>query len=155
MNIHALRTFNQKKIVFEYNDRYTCVAYIKELMNSYRIFGFIGSLGTGKTTIIADILKAFDVTDLVVSPTFTYVNRYKNDKNQIVYHFDLYRIHSIYEFQEQGFDEYLHQPDSWVFIEWPEVIEPLLKDTVCFISLEYGDTADVRKATIYTPSENI
>lgn len=98
---------------------------------------FSGSLGAGKTTLIQAILKKFGIYDAIQSPTFTYLNSYTNAEGYSFYHFDLYRIKSVQNFLEAGFDEYLYQPQSWALIEWPEVIRPLLKKRVCAIAIEY------------------
>ena len=116
------------------------------LMNQLQVFTFTGPLGVGKTTLIKEILKECNVSQTVTSPTFTYLNVYENDKNQLFYHFDLYRINSLDEFLAAGFEEYLYAPNSWTFIEWPAIIMPLLKEKVCHCELEYVN--DTRKIII-------
>ena len=64
-----------------------------------------GELGAGKTKFVEGILAHFDLQDEISSPTFTIVNEYKNDKISI-YHFDLYRLGDIYEFENIGGGEY-------------------------------------------------
>jgi len=81
----------------------------------------------------------------VQSPTYTYVSVYHLPNNKTIYHFDLYRIPSLDEFIVAGFDEYLYRPNSWCFIEWPEVILPLLKERTLCIALNYGQTEDIRQ----------
>jgi tRNA threonylcarbamoyladenosine biosynthesis protein TsaE len=93
-------------------------------------------------------LRSCGITETITSPTFTYVNEYTNSKAEHFYHFDLYRIGSVEEFQSQGFDEYLYQGQSWAFIEWPEVIMPLLTHNVCFVSFDYHEDSDKRIVTI-------
>lgn len=117
------------------------------LMKEHSVITLTGSLGAGKTTLTQALLKKCGVTDPVTSPTFTYVNRYENSKGEVFYHFDLYRIKTIDEFIMAGFDEYLYQPKTWCIIEWPEVILPLLKHSVCHVCLEYQDEKS-RKALI-------
>jgi len=112
---------------------------IRGLVGQYPIITFTGSLGAGKTTLIGRILAHYGVQEPVTSPTFTYLQQYTTADGKIVYHFDLYRIDSVDAFLAAGFDEYLHQPGSIVFIEWPEVIMPLIADSVCHINLEYCD----------------
>jgi len=114
------------------------------LENNKKIITLIGELGAGKTTLVKKLLKSWGVKETITSPTFTYVNLYKAniDKKDItIYHFDLYRIESIDQFCEMGFEEYLFRPDSISIIEWPEVINGLLeknKDLVLKINIEHS-----------------
>lgn len=108
-----------------------------ELKENCSVYAFTGSLGAGKTTLVQALLQRFGVTGIIMSPTFTYVNVYYNADKQSLYHFDLYRLHTVDDFVAAGFEEYLYQPASWSFIEWPEVIQPLLKDRVCHVSIDY------------------
>jgi len=96
------------------------------------------------TTIIRELLRSWGVKAPITSPTFNYVNAYQNAKGEHFYHFDLYRIESLEEFVESGFDEYLYAPDSWVLIEWPDVIEALLKEHVCAVSIEQAKDSSQR-----------
>lgn len=84
-----------------------------------------GEIGTGKTTFVKGIVKAFSVTTspLVSSPTFVYLNIYEG--RQPVYHFDLYRLQSAQSFLDMGFDEYLFS-SGVSCIEWSERISSLL-----------------------------
>ncbi|MFA6526983.1 MAG: tRNA (adenosine(37)-N6)-threonylcarbamoyltransferase complex ATPase subunit type 1 TsaE [Candidatus Babeliales bacterium] len=122
------------------------------LFNQYSIVAFYGPLGIGKTTIIKEILKQSGVQEQVTSPTFGYVNTYTNADGQSFNHFDLYRITTLEQFINAGFDEYLSRSKTISFIEWPEVIAPLLsdglfdKDVVCFF-LKY-DLEDISQRLI-------
>lgn len=118
-------------------------------MNDLNIFTFKGSLGAGKTTIIKQILKESGVKEVITSPTFAYVNSYKNNERQTFHHFDLYRLDSLESFLSLGFDEYLYQPDSYCFIEWPEIIDELFQNSdlnkkKCCITLSF-DSEDIEK----------
>jgi tRNA threonylcarbamoyladenosine biosynthesis protein TsaE len=119
-----------------------------KLHDQCSIYTFTGSLGVGKTTLVREILQCAGVKGPVSSPTFTYVNVYKNDQKQTFYHFDAYRLDSLEQFQAQGFDEYLNAPNSWSFIEWPEHLGPLLTHRVCNVTLDYG--ADGNRQIVYT-----
>lgn len=110
-----------------------------KLMDHYQIFTFTGPLGAGKTTLIRTLLNECGVIGPVTSPTFTYLNVYENNHDQKFYHFDLYRIASMNDFQAAGFDEYLYVPGSWTLIEWPTLILPLLTQSVCHCELDYAD----------------
>jgi tRNA threonylcarbamoyladenosine biosynthesis protein TsaE len=104
-----------------------------------KIITLTGDLGAGKTTLVKELLRQWGVQDEILSPTFTYVNCYKNDQGQKILHFDLYRITNLDQFLELGFDEYLSDPGVVCLIEWPQVIERLLnelpKKQVCGIEI--------------------
>jgi tRNA threonylcarbamoyladenosine biosynthesis protein TsaE len=134
---------NPKTIVYSLEDVPRVASRIMEEFGTMPIFTLTGTLGAGKTTLIKELLRVAGVTDLVVSPTFTLVNTYQGAGGKIFYHFDLYRIQSVEEFLAAGFDEYLYAPDSLCLIEWPAVIEPLLKGKVCHIAIDYA--ADLNK----------
>ena len=82
-----------------------------------------GDLGAGKTTLVKSFLKSMGFEGLVQSPTYGIVNEYKfttEQKEQKVFHIDLYRIKHPTELVEFGFEEYLMQ-DALVLIEWPDI----------------------------------
>ena len=98
-----------------------------------------GSLGAGKTTLAIELLRQSGVVGEMQSPTYTYLQAYKNDAGKNFYHFDLYRLQNKEAFLFAGFDEFLYQLNSLVIIEWPEIIESLLDKNVCVIDLLYVD----------------
>ncbi len=99
------------------------------------IFAFYGEMGAGKTSFIQSVCKELNVLDVVTSPTFSLVNEYKSSQHGIVYHFDFYRIQTIREVFDLGYEEYFFQ-DQYCFIEWPEKIEPLLPGSTIKVYLE-------------------
>ena len=103
--------------------------HIKDLINNYTIFLFEGDMGSGKTTLIKQIVKDIGISENVKSPTFSLVNEYiENDL--IIFHFDLYRINTENELDSIGFYEYLDS-GKLCFIEWPDIaIQNIYKDYV-------------------------
>lgn len=110
-----------------------------EAIGDRTVFAFFGGMGAGKTTFIKAVCQQMGVTeDMVSSPTFAIVNEYEGSRGSI-YHFDFYRIRQISEAVNMGFDDYLYS-GNLCFIEWPELIEPLLpEDTVRVIIEEQPD----------------
>lgn len=92
-----------------------------------RIVAFYGSMGAGKTTFISALCRYYGVADDVCSPTFTIVNEYRAANGDSIFHFDFYRIDSLREAVDIGFEEYLYS-GSLCLIEWPEKVEELLPE---------------------------
>tara|TARA_R110000868_G_scaffold321521_2_gene582523 strand:+ start:1486 stop:1911 length:426 start_codon:yes stop_codon:yes gene_type:complete len=102
----------------------------KEIMETFSnelVFAFRGDLGAGKTTLIKNICNFLGVKEAVSSPTFSLVNEYLTEENQVIYHFDFYRLESEEEAYDIGFEDYLSS-ENRCFIEWPEKIESLLPE---------------------------
>lgn len=91
-----------------------------------------GDLGSGKTTFTKNFAQHIGITDSVHSPTFIMQKRFDITSLNIkkisgvpfhnLYHFDMYRIEDITELQPLHFEETVADPNSIVFIEWPEKI---------------------------------
>jgi tRNA threonylcarbamoyladenosine biosynthesis protein TsaE len=103
--------------------------------NPKKIILFNGEMGVGKTTLIKQLCKSLGVQDATSSPTFSLVNEYYAANNQIVYHFDFYRLNKETEALDMGVDDYLYS-GNWCFIEWSEKIENLLPEETSTISIE-------------------
>ena len=95
---------------------------------------FNGDMGVGKTTLIKSICKILGVTETTSSPTFSLVNEYQTTNNQMVYHFDFYRLKNEVEALDMGVDEYLYS-NHWCFIEWSERITNLIPEEHTVISI--------------------
>ncbi len=92
------------------------------------VFTLKGDLGAGKTHFVKGFVKGLGSDELVTSPTFTLLNVYEGGRCP-VYHFDMYRLSSLEEAEDLGFEEYfnLETLDGIVFVEWPERVEGLIK----------------------------
>ena len=91
------------------------------------IFAFYGKMGSGKTTFIKSICEEVGVEDSINSPTFAIVNEYEDKEKRTIYHFDFYRIKSVEEVYNMGYEEYIYS-NAICFMEWPELIEELLPE---------------------------
>jgi tRNA threonylcarbamoyladenosine biosynthesis protein TsaE len=88
-----------------------------------------GDLGSGKTQFVKGVGRALQVTSAITSPSFVILNRYEGKDNRqqemMIYHFDLYRVKSLSEIYDLGYEEYL-QGDGICFIEWANELGNLL-----------------------------
>ena len=119
---------------------------LKRKDKSAFIVFFDGDLGTGKTTLVKEIIFALGIKEKVKSPTFTIIEPYElNDKN--IYHIDLYRINDPSELEIIGLREYLNESEAIIFIEWPEKSFGFLKKFDLKISLKHSSEKE-RKCKI-------
>jgi len=94
------------------------------------IVGFIGELGSGKTTIIKGIVKHFSNSD-VYSPSFIIVNEYQGKIP--IFHFDLYRIKDFDELIDIGWEDYIDK--GIILIEWAEKIKKNLPKNIIWVKI--------------------
>ena len=106
-----------------------------KFMKKGRLFAFYGKMGSGKTTLIKSICEELGVTDTINSPTFAIVNEYEAGNGDTIYHFDFYRIKSIAEVYNMGYEEYLYS-NAYCFMEWPELVEELLPEECIRVEIE-------------------
>lgn len=99
-----------------------------------KVILFNGEMGAGKTTLIKSICKYLGVENPTSSPTFSLVNEYETPNNQLIYHFDVYRLKNQNEALDMGIDEYLYS-GNWCFIEWAEKIEDLIPEKHSIITI--------------------
>ena len=92
-----------------------------------------GDLGAGKTTLVKSIAKQLGIEKTIQSPTFVILKNYQlqNQNFENMIHIDAYRLNKGEELQKLQWDEYVKNPESVIFIEWPEQVVGLLpKDTI-------------------------
>ena len=94
-----------------------------------KIFALYGPMGVGKTTFVKAVCRCLGVEDDVSSPTFAIVNEYVTNEGESLYHFDFYRVNSIEEAMDFGYEEYFYG-GCRCFIEWPEKIDELLPEDI-------------------------
>ena len=117
------------------NDLEKVAINLLETFPDQRIFAFYGKMGAGKTTFIQALCKSLGSDDVVTSPTFAIINEYKTRKQKSIFHFDFYRIKSLEEVFDLGYEDYLFG-DNYCLIEWPEMIETLLPQKNVEVKIE-------------------
>lgn len=128
-----------------------------------------GDLGTGKTTLVRSFIQALGYQGTIKSPTYTLVEPY-TIQQQLLFHFDLYRLQDPQELEFIGIEDYFMQKGIFL-IEWPErgtgVLPPA--DLTCYIQhrslgrqlqvsakTEYGEKilANLKKLSISTDAHH-
>jgi tRNA threonylcarbamoyladenosine biosynthesis protein TsaE len=99
-------------------------ALAADLLGGGEIILLHGSLGAGKTCFVQGLCRRLEVTDEVVSPTFTLVNTYTGRLK--VHHLDFYRVEPGDDLADIGVPDILDEVwsgEAVLLVEWPE---PLL-----------------------------
>jgi tRNA threonylcarbamoyladenosine biosynthesis protein TsaE len=105
------------------------------LVGNKRVFALYGAMGVGKTTFVKAICDEMGVEDTINSPTFSIVNEYHTPKEDIIYHFDFYRVEDVKEAYDFGYEDYFYS-NAMCFIEWPEKIESILPNDAVDVLFE-------------------
>ena len=113
---------------------------------SNRVIAFYGDISAGKTTFIKYLCQELGVDPSTVnSPTYSIVNEYETIGDQLIFHFDFYRIKDENEAYDMGYENYFYS-NHYCFIEWPEKIANLLPENLLRIHIE--SEANMRIFTI-------
>ena len=107
---------------------------IIELIKQKNKVLFSGPIGSGKTTLIKNVMHNLGFNEHVSSPTFSIINEYALDY-KMIYHMDLYRIKKKNELYEIGFEEYLRN-GNLCLIEWPEIAIKMIEKDFIHIKLK-------------------
>ncbi len=103
-----------------------------------------GDLGAGKTTIARSIIRTLAGDEMVEvpSPTFTLLQLYELPRFPVV-HADLYRVTTLAELSELGWEEAAE--GAAVMVEWPERASAFIQadrlDVSLSLALEFGPNA--------------
>ena len=110
-----------------------------------------GDLGSGKTQFVKGVCEAFSARTPVTSPSFVILNRYSgidaNGSELLLYHFDLYRVKSLDEIYDLGYEEYF-QSDGICLVEWAEMLGELLPTQRYDIRISMGAKENERRIEI-------
>jgi len=95
-----------------------------------------GELGAGKTVLTRGIARGMNISEPILSPTFTLFHRYEGEPP--LHHFDLYRLCGGQSFDEAGLSEHIGG-DAVSIIEWPERCINALPAKHLKIYIQYGE----------------
>ena len=102
---------------------------LSQNLNPQSIVLLQGPIGAGKTSFVQGIAKGLSISEDITSPTFALSHHYKSGKIPLI-HLDLYRLENISSAREVFFseEEEALQNQAILVIEWPELIEPFIKN---------------------------
>ncbi|MBU9888592.1 MAG: tRNA (adenosine(37)-N6)-threonylcarbamoyltransferase complex ATPase subunit type 1 TsaE [Candidatus Omnitrophica bacterium] len=95
-----------------------------------------GSLGSGKTTFVKGLARGLGLerVDQVKSPTFVLMHVYR--AKVPLYHFDCYRVNSLEELENIGFEDFVNDPKAITCVEWAEKASSLIPTRAIGIQFE-------------------
>lgn len=135
------------QLVFKHSELSGLPEVARRILDEFpedRVFALFGNLGAGKTTLIKVFCDLLGVDDKATSPSFAIVNEYHCANDELVYHFDLYRIKKLEEVLDIGYEEYLYS--GWYcFLEWADKMEELLPPDYIKVVIEKNERDDGRK----------
>ena len=102
---------------------------LSQKLNPNSIVLLKGPIGAGKTSFVQGIARGLYISENITSPTFALSHHYSSGKIPLI-HLDLYRLENISSAKEVFFyeEEEAIQSKGILVIEWPELIEPLIKN---------------------------
>ena len=102
---------------------------LSQKLNPQSIVLLKGPIGAGKTSFVQGIARGLSISEDITSPTFALSHHYSSGKIPLI-HLDLYRLENSSSAKEFFFseEEEALQSKAILVIEWPEFIEPLIKD---------------------------
>lgn len=130
------------------------IAYARTFAGRLRrgdIVTLFGDLGSGKTQFVKGICQAFKTNTPATSPSFVILNRYngtdEHKSELLLYHFDLYRVKSLTEIYDLGYEEFLND-DGVCLIEWAEMLGELLPKRRYDVRFSLGSDENERRIEI-------
>ncbi len=134
------------EIILEEHKLAAAAAQLLAFAGDTKVFAFHAHMGAGKTTFIKAICRTLGVAENMSSPTYAIVNEYQNNKQEKIYHFDLYRLKKAGECLDIGFEEYI-ESGNYCFIEWPEIAEPLILTNFLIVVIQLKDNVRYLRAS--------
>lgn len=126
-----------------------------QLAKAGEVYTLTGDLGVGKTVFTQGFAKGLGIEEPVNSPTFTILQIYEGGRLPL-YHFDVYRIGSVEEMDETGFEEYM-TGEGVSLIEWADLIREILpgERTRIRIEKDLEKGFDYRRITVEAAEERL
>jgi tRNA threonylcarbamoyladenosine biosynthesis protein TsaE len=134
------------ELIFSLNEITAAAKEFADQTAGYKVFALEGDMGAGKTTFVHAYCAVAGVTDAVSSPTFSIINQYTTQQQQIIYHIDLYRLKDEEEAIQAGVEDCLYSGNT-CFVEWPQKTPGIFPDNTVHVTITAIE-ANIRKLKI-------
>ena len=102
------------------------------------LVGFVGDLGSGKTSFAKGVAHSLGIEKNVTSPTFVIMKSYSGKDRNLI-HIDAYRLNNIDDLESLGYEEIISDKKNLVIIEWPEKVFDHYPPEMKIVNFEYLD----------------
>ncbi len=124
---------------FSPQDTHNLGKYVAKEVEKRRIstIALVGELGSGKTVFVRGVVEGLGGDpDEVSSPTFVLMQVYSG-RDLLIYHFDCYRVGSVQELMELGWNELLLKKNAVLVVEWADKIREILPPDTVWVNIEH------------------
>lgn len=102
-----------------------------------------GELGAGKTSFTQAAAKGLGIEEPVTSPTFVLEKVYDVPGKKLGFarlmHIDAYRLKGAQELAALSFNDAMRDPETLIFLEWPERVDGGLPPPAAHVTLAVHD----------------
>ena len=122
---------------------------LAELLQGGDFVALNGDLGAGKTSFTRELTKFLGCRKLANSPSYSLFQRYRGGKLEVL-HGDLYRLASMEELDDLGWDERLQDfSQGLVVIEWADKFLEALPEERLQLTWFHGEQEEDRILEIF------
>lgn len=122
-------------IVYELDNIENAAKEFLQITKNYKVLAFSGDLGAGKTTFISSLCKLLNVSETISSPTYSIIQEYVTQNDEIIFHIDLYRIKNEREAMDAGIEDCINSSEICM-VEWPERALGIFPEKTVFATFE-------------------
>ena len=123
------------EIVYDLDNIEHAAKEFLEVTRNYKVLAFSGDLGAGKTTFISSLCKLLNVSETISSPTYSIIQEYATQKDEVIFHIDLYRIKNEREAMDAGIEDCINSNEICM-VEWPERALNIFPQNTVFANFE-------------------
>ena len=101
------------------------------------VLGFVGELGSGKTTFVKYLAREIGSREIIKSPTYLLLKSYALPNGTKLHHIDAYRIKSSHDLLSIGIEDIIRDNNSITIVEWADKVKEILPKRTLWIEFKY------------------